>query len=131
MPVTIQLTGAGLRATGRILSVSGSLDPATRSLAAKASLASGSGLVPGQAVSVSIATGHDPRRSGVSILAAAVTRIEGSDFVFVSESKRFVRRKVTVVASGEDRAVVSAGLKPGESVAVSGVAELKSILGGE
>ncbi|MDE8653134.1 efflux RND transporter periplasmic adaptor subunit [Novosphingobium album (ex Liu et al. 2023)] len=133
MAVDVPAPGAaGGKLTGRILSVGASLDPATRSILAKASLPAAPGLVPGQSVMAVIrATDSAPRRQGVSVPVEAVTRIDGQDCVFVRQGTRFARRKVTVVAQADGRAVISTGLNAGEAVAVSGVAELKSLLGGE
>lgn len=117
--------------TGRVVSVSPSLDPSTRSLAARAALAAGAGLVPGKGVMAVISGAPGQARSGASVPSAAVTRIAGADHVFVQEAKGLARRKVVVAADTGGRAVLIAGVKPGERVAVSGVAELKSVLGGE
>ena len=118
-------------ATGRVLSVAPSLDPASRSVAARASLVGGGGLVPGKGVMVVISGAADGAQAGVSVPSAAVTRIEGVDHVFAWSGGTFHRRKVELVADAGGRAVLAAGLKPGEKVAVSGVAELKSLLGGQ
>lgn len=135
MPVSVARPGESAPATGSILSVSASLDPATRSVHAKAGLSAAPGLVPGQGVMAVIADPGGQRRSGVTVPGAAVTRIDGQDYVFVrtgtKDGARFEKRKVTLVAEAGGSAVLSAGLKPGEAVAVSGVAELKSLLGGE
>jgi len=135
MPVSVT-RGEGMEtATGRLLSVAASLDPATRSIAAKASLPAAPGFVPGQGVTAVIADPSAQGGSGVSVPSAAVTRIGGQDYVFVAMPGKagttFAKRKVTLVADAGGRSVLGAGLKPGERVAVSGVAELKSMLGGE
>ena len=67
-------------------------------------------------------------RGGVSVPSVAVTQSQGQAFVFVRAGNRFVRRKVAVVAEAGGRSVIGEGLTPGEPVAVSGVAELKSLL---
>ena len=131
MGVEVKLPSAGkdgepLTVSGSILSVAASLDPMTRSVMAKASIASAPGLVAGKGVMVVIkgsgATG------GTSVPSVAVTRIDGQDYVFVSDGPRFSRRKVTVAAEAGGRSVIGEGLKPGERVAVNGVAELKAML---
>lgn len=128
MAVSVALPGDGSRVvTGRVVSVGASLDPATRSIAAKARLDSPGGLVPGRGV-MAVISGTDTTRSGVSVPAQAVTRIGEQDVVFVREGNRFARRPVTVVATAAGRSILTDGLKPGEAVAVSGVAELKSLL---
>jgi len=118
--------GASPSFAGRILSVAPSIDPATRSILAKASVPADPALVAGSNVTVEI-SGISPTQ-GVAVPAAAVTRITGADHVFVRSGKSFVPRKVSVAALSGDRAVISAGLKPGEIVATSGIAELKSMM---
>lgn len=134
MPVSLTLPGSS-EVTGRILSVGASLDPQTRSIAARASIPAVPGLVPGQSVMAVIADPSTSGQTGVSVPSAAVTRIGGQDYVFVRGSSgkdtSFTRRKVTVVADTGGSAIISDGLKAGEPVAISGVAELKSLLGGE
>jgi cobalt-zinc-cadmium efflux system membrane fusion protein len=116
------------QAQGRVLSVSGSLDPLTRSLAAKASLAAGSSLVPGKAVMATLAgTG---KATGVAVPASAVAHIAGHDVVFVREAKGFRAVKVTVAGQVDNVAYLSGGLKPAAQIATSGVAELKSLSAG-
>jgi len=123
MAVVVEQDGAS--AKGAILSVAPSLDPMTRSLAAKASLAPGSALVPGKGVMVAIA--GSGAAGGVSVPAAAVARVDGADLVFVRVAKGFARVKVNVSGQIGGRAFIAGGLKPGDRVAASGVAELKSL----
>ena len=118
------------RGTGRVLSVSPSLDPQTRAVMARATLGSAQGLIPGKGVSAVISDPAGPVRSGVSVPSSAVTRMDDADQVFVHAAGRFTPRKVVVVAESAGRTVLAEGLKPGETVAVSGVAELKSLLAG-
>lgn len=127
MAVSVPLPGGAGAVSGRIVSVGASLDPMTRSIAAKARLDGTGGLVPGRGV-MAVVSGTGAARTGVSVPEQAVTHIGEQDVVFVRDGKRFVRRPVTVVATAEGRTIVTAGLKPGEPVAVSGVAELKSLL---
>lgn len=116
--------------SGRILSVSPSLDPQTRAVMARASLGAAAGLIPGKGVSAVISDPAGPARAGVSVPSGAVTRMDDADQVFVHAAGRFAPRKVVVVAESGGRTVLASGLKPGETVAVSGVAELKSLLAG-
>lgn len=113
---------------GRILSVGGTIDPASNSLPAKASLGNAVGFVPGKGVMAVVAGDAASGQTGVSVPASAVVRIGGADYVFVRTAKRFERRVVTKLAEAGGRAVLSQGVKPGENVATSGVAELKSLL---
>lgn len=122
MAVRVEQDGAVV--SGRLLSVGASIDPMTRAVAAKAHL-DGGALAPGKGVMAVIAGGG----SGVSVPAAAVARIEGVDQVFVRQGKGLRRVPVTVAGQIGGRAFIAAGLKPGEQVVVTGVADLKSIAG--
>lgn len=130
MAVDVVLDGAAT-VPGRILSIGSSIDPMTRSVPAKASLVSMAGLVPGKSVMAIVSGDAASGQRGISVPTQSVARIEGQDYVFVRNGGRFERRKVTVVAEAGGRSVLSAGLKPGERIAVSGVAELKSLLAGQ
>jgi len=118
-------SAAAVPVAGQILAVAPSIDPATRSVIARASIAAAPGIVSGRNVMVTIkgrATG-----SGVAVPAKSVTKIAGVDHVFVRKGDSFEARKVTVVATTSQQAVVSAGVKAGETVAASSVAELKAM----
>ncbi|OJW75908.1 MAG: hypothetical protein BGO57_16665 [Sphingomonadales bacterium 63-6] len=122
--------GKPLVVGGKILSVAPSLDPMTRSIMAKASIGAApnsiqGGLVAGKNVMVVIA--GQSAQPGVAVPSAAVTRVGADDMVFVRSGNRFVSRKVTVSGQAAGRAYISAGLKAGEAVAVSGIAELKAM----
>lgn len=126
MAVQVPLEG-GATVTGKILSVGASLDPMTRSIAAKASLSASDGLVPGKGVTAVI--GGASGASGVAVPVSAVTRIDGQDYVFVRKGNAFERRKVAVAIETGGRAVLSGGIRVGEQVAITGVTELKSLAG--
>ena len=119
-------------ARGRILSVGASLDPATRSIPAKAALDAGSVLTPGKGI-MAVVTGDAGTAGGtaLSVPSGAVTRMDGQDYVFVRSGARFVQRKVIVAAEAAGRTIITDGLRAGEAVATSGVAELKSLLAGQ
>ena len=128
MEVQVKLAageGKPLSISGRILSVAPSIDPATRSVAAKASIASAPGLVAGRNVMATISGAS--KAAGVVVPSGAVTRIGDQDHVFVRSGKTFVRRKVTVAADTGDSAFILTGLKSGETVATSSIAELKAM----
>tara|TARA_A100001391_G_scaffold46046_1_gene27105 strand:- start:25905 stop:27002 length:1098 start_codon:yes stop_codon:yes gene_type:complete len=127
MAIEVQLPqgdGEMLTVGGRIVSVAPSIDPDTRSVMAKASIASAPGLVAGQNVMVVIV--GSASEEGVSVPSRAVTRIGGVPNVFVRSGEGFEPRPVEVVAEAGDRTVLSGGLEAGDVVAVSGVAELKA-----
>ncbi|MGD9665578.1 MAG: efflux RND transporter periplasmic adaptor subunit [Novosphingobium sp.] len=130
MPVEITLAGgSGTEAPapvgGRIVAVSPSIDPATRSVLARASIAAAPGIVSGRNVTVMIRGSGGG--NGVAVPANAVIRIGGADHVFIRKGKTYQAQKVTVAATTADQAVISAGLKVGETVATSSVAELKAM----
>lgn len=116
----------GKSASGRLLSLATTIDPATRALAAKASLPPDTGLVPGKGVMATLAT-MDGQGKGVSVLSQAITHIGDHDVVFRRDPRGFRAVSVTVAGQMGARTVVSAGLAPGQQVAVSGIAELKSL----
>lgn len=111
---------------GRIVAVAPSLDPQTRSTTARASLADASGLVSGRSVNAVIFDSGG--RVGVGVPTSALVHGDGEDRVFVYSGGRFVARDVTVVAEAGGQTFITTGLRPGETVASSGVAELKSLL---
>jgi cobalt-zinc-cadmium efflux system membrane fusion protein len=119
----------GRVAQGTVLAIAGSLDPLTRSLAAKASLPSDSGFVPGKGVMATIA--GTSGAGGVSLPAAAVTRVGDHDEVFVRSANGFRAVRVTVAGQIGDRVFLSAGVSPGSQIAISGVAELKTLEAGQ
>jgi cobalt-zinc-cadmium efflux system membrane fusion protein len=127
--MTISVAQDGRMAQGKVLAVAGSLDPLTRSAAAKASLPADSGFVPGKGVMATIAGAG--QNGSVSVPSAAVTHVEGADEVFVRDGKGFRSVKVIVAGQMGDRSYLSSGIKPGAMVATSGVAELKSMQQGK
>ncbi|WP_353229977.1 efflux RND transporter periplasmic adaptor subunit [Novosphingobium sp.] len=125
----ITVTQDGRMARGTVLSISGSLDPLTRSLAAKASLPSDSSFVPGKGVMVTIA--GPAAVGGVSLPASAVTHVGDHDEVFVRTATGFRATRVTVAGQIGDLVFLSAGVRPGSQIATSSVAELKSLSQGQ
>ena len=123
--MTVSLPGA---ATGRILSVGSSIDPATRSVVAKATIGSAQGLIAGKSVMVTIGAGGSGEV--VSVPSTAVTHIAEKDVVFVRTGNRFQQREVRLGGSGNGESAILSGLKPGEVVATSAIPELKMLLGG-
>ena len=133
MGVEISLSAAGegadggkaLPVAGQILAVSPSIDPATRSVMARARIGAAPGIVAGRNVSVTI--NGSQGSGGVAVPVGAVIKIGGADHVFVAEGKTYKPRKVMVAATGGGNAVIAEGLKAGEVVAASSIAELKAM----
>lgn len=118
--MAVELAG-GFR--GTLVSVSPGVDPKTRSVRARASIGAAPGLVSGQALSVTLMGNSG---SGAAIVpSAALTRIDGRDALFVQAAEGFAPRTVRVGSSAAGRAVILEGVKPGETVAISGLPELK------
>lgn len=116
---------------GQIVSVGGSIDQETRALVAKARINGSPALVSGKAVSVVLKGNRATAAAGVGVPASAVIQIGGKDVVFVATPKGFAKREVAVAGRGGERVTLTSGLKAGERVATSGLAELKVLLGGE
>jgi len=127
--MTITVMQDGRTAHGTLLSIAQSLDPLTRSLAAKASLPSDSRLVPGKGVMATIA-GTDGK-GGVSLPASAVTHVGDHDEVFVRSGQGFRSVRVSVAGQVGDQVFLSTGVSPGSQIAISGVAELKTLNAGQ
>lgn len=128
MAVEIALSGDGAAPVGgKIIAVAPSLDPATRSVMARASIGGAPGVIAGRNVTVTI-LGNG---RGIAVPDRAVTRIGDKDHVFVraakSEGKSWEKRAVTIVAHGGGLAIIAGGLAAGEVVAASSVAELKAM----
>ena len=128
MRVAVPSTGTMPELSGSILSVGSSLDPATRSIIAKARIDGAPPLVAGKSVMVVIH--HDSAQPGVSVPSRAMTTIDGKPHVLLQTGKGFAPRAVRVAGQSADRTILSAGLKPGDKVAVSGLSELKMLLAG-
>ena len=124
MAVEIDLGGGGAAlVSGKIIAVTPSLDPMTRSVMARASIGAATGVIAGRNVTVTILG----EGRGIAVPDRAVTRIGDKDHVFVRKGKTWEKRAVTIVSRGGSLAVVSSGLAAGDIVAASSVAELKAM----
>ena len=124
MAVEIALGGDGAEPVGgQIIAVAPSLDPATRSVMARASLGSAPGVIAGRNVTVTILG----QGRGVAVPDRAVTRIGEADYVFVQKGKSWEKRAVTIAVRGGEVAVIASGLSAGEVVAATSIAELKAM----
>ena len=124
MAVEIALASDGAGPVGgTIIAVAPSLDPATRSVMARATIGAVPGVIAGRNVTVTILG----EARGIAVPDRAITRIGDTDHVFVRKGTAWEKRAVTVASRGGGLAVISAGLAAGEVVAGSSVAELKAM----
>lgn len=116
-------------ATGKVLSVSHSIDPKTRSALLTGTVPASSGLVPGQMVTLSIH--REAAVSGVDVPAQAVVWLGGTPSVFVRTAIGFAVLPVTLKGKTLHAATIDGGLTAGQKVAVSGLAQLENMIGAE
>lgn len=110
---------------GRVTAVGVTIDPQTRSARLKAQIPAGPGIVAGKAASLSV---YGPAPDGaVSVPSAAVTMVNGKTLVFVAVRSGYAMREVTGGGDDGNRAVLLAGVKPGEQVVVAGTSALKAL----
>jgi cobalt-zinc-cadmium efflux system membrane fusion protein len=111
---------------GRVNTVSTRLDPATRTLTARAFIPNSGALKIGMAARGQIVT----QSSGMAITvpAEAVQKMEDKTVVFVpaDEANSFVAREVEAGATENGQTVIKNGLKSGERVVVKGAFMIKA-----
>lgn len=114
-------------ASGRVLAIDNSIDPSTGTAKLKAAFENnGDDLLANQFVNVRMQV--DVIRAAIVVPASAVQRGALGSFVFVVEDGNVVAlRKVTVGPNdpGEDRVVITSGLRAGEVVVVDGADRLR------
>ena len=118
----VQIPGG---AQARVTSVGKVIQPETRSALMKAKIEGTTPVVAGTASTVSV---YASAPAGAAVVPkTAVTEIDNAAIVFVKTPNGFDVRAVTKAGTGGEHIVVTSGLKPGESVVVAGVSELKSM----
>ncbi len=123
-PVTMTIPGRDARGRGVVRSVIPATDPLTQTTVVVVAGAP-AGARPGDAVDATILLASRSRRGIVIPTAAIVTDPEaGTTLVFVREGARFSARPIVVAAGDERTSLVSAGLRPGERIAVQGAYDL-------
>lgn len=111
-------------ARGEIVSVAPGLDPETRSVNAIARISAAPGLLAGGSLSVTIL--GDSTGSSVVVPAAAVTRMDGRDVVFVRTKGGFGPQAVVTGGTVDGLTTIVEGLAAGSTVATSNLPELRS-----
>lgn len=114
---------------GKVISISGSLDRTTRSATMVVSVPSGSGLLPGQMVTLSVL--RLTETGGLAIPATSVAWVGERYVVFVRSEVGFTATPVTVRGKSPLGATISGDVRPGAQVAVTGLPQLEAMLAGE
>ncbi|MEP7118641.1 MAG: efflux RND transporter periplasmic adaptor subunit [Acidobacteriota bacterium] len=121
----------GERFTGRISFIADTVNPKTRRIAIRCTVANGDGrLKPEMFATMTLGEGEP--RAVLVVPAAALQAVNGAISVFVAEAGgRFVARPVTTGLDLDGLVEIASGLTAGERVAVNGSFVLKSELGKE
>jgi cobalt-zinc-cadmium efflux system membrane fusion protein len=114
--------------TGKVLSVSHSIDRKSRSAVLTGSIPAQSGFVTGQMVTLGVH--RKAALGGLDVPAEAVVWVHGQPTVFVRTEAGFDSLPVTLKGKTLHGATIEATLKPGQKVAVSGLAQLENMIGG-
>ncbi len=123
--VVVRVDATGEAARGRIVFIVPVLDQTTRAARVVAELANPDEIWrPGSFVAAEIAISDKPVR--VLIPATAIQILEGKPNVFVRVAEGFETRPVRLGRSDDDGVEVTAGLEPGDIIAVANTFTLKS-----
>jgi cobalt-zinc-cadmium efflux system membrane fusion protein len=113
--------------TGRIEAVSDYVDPNTRMIKVRASVANAERALKGEMFVTGEIT--DASGSGVLVPAQAVFLVGDRHFVFVEDGKgRYTRTEVSRAGEVSGRVAVRAGLRPGQRVVTAGSLLLQQVL---
>lgn len=116
-PAIVELPG-GAEIDARVRAVTPTADLASRSATVVLDLGTGrQGLRAGQFVRVRLRLAGAEGTQGVATPADAIQSVEGRDTVFVRTREGFEPRPVVVARRSGARAVITDGLRPGETVA--------------
>jgi len=121
VPVEVSPHAGGTAlATGRLTFVDNAVDPATGTIALKATFDNAnSTLWPGQYVNVAVTLAN--RENAVVIPSQAVQSSQKGQYVYVVRSDRAVEmRPVTVFQAVDQQTIVEKGIAPGETVVTDG-----------
>jgi cobalt-zinc-cadmium efflux system membrane fusion protein len=129
--VSFSVSGLGGTFEARLLRTNGALDPATRLVTVRASVAnSAAKLRPEMFVTVRAAT--TAARPTITLPRDAVQLVDESPSVFIAEpdgkgGAKFIRRAVTTGSTSDGRTQIIYGVKPGDVVVTDGAFAVKSI----
>ena len=112
--------------TGTVTQRHQRLDESTRTRGIRIEVSNDGNLAPGQFVDITMRAA--PRAPVLAVPHDAVVLILGNTMVFALEDEEFEPRPVEVGRTTAEWRVVTAGLEPGEEIAVAGVFQLKSLL---
>lgn len=120
VPVTARLSGdRPYSQTGRLIFIDNTVNKANGTIQLKASFDNPGGqLWPGQFVDVSAETGRQNRV--LTIPAVAVQKGPDGDYVFVIEANKARMQPVSVARISDGKAVITQGLKAGQTVVTEG-----------
>ncbi|HPC10744.1 MAG TPA: efflux RND transporter periplasmic adaptor subunit [candidate division Zixibacteria bacterium] len=122
-PVLVQVGDAPERHEGTVYAVEAKVDPATRTLKARATVPNPDGrLIPGSFAKVEITLEHLP--DALIVPAQAIVPQLGGDLVYVCREGAARATPVTVGLRGERTAQIIQGLAPGDTVITTGLLQL-------
>lgn len=123
-PVTVD----NLSEKGAIVSIDPEIDQVTRSLDVVVELPAARDWRLGAVLTVSFET--LPGEGALRTPAKAIVRLGGGDVVFVETPTGFRAVTVEIVSRSRQDALIRGGVRPGEKVAIAGLAALKNIASG-
>jgi len=106
-----------------VKTVAGTVDPDTQTVLVRADLTEPNGLQPGRKVTARLVV---PGGQLLKLPRQALVEYQGGSYLFVETPEGFEVRPVSVLRTTSDAVYLDKGLRPGEAVAVKGVAALKA-----
>lgn len=119
---------AGVSEPGDVIAIDPKVDPHLQSVRVRIALPESASWRLGQLVDVSFEA--ESETAALIVPSQALLRISGTDCVFVQTDTGFRRIDVTVVARNREQAVLHGDLRPGDEVAIAGLAALKNLFEG-
>jgi cobalt-zinc-cadmium efflux system membrane fusion protein len=114
---------------GKVISVGIALDPMTRSTSLLAEIPASPERISGQTTTITIVKPVVPNE--FEIPAAAISWIGGKPYVFLQTPTGFRPAPIGIKGQTANVATVAADLRPGDKLAVNGLAQLEKIMTGE